>query len=416
MAIMKKRLLVISNNVLSTTHNNGKTILSYIDCIQKENVRQLYFNAAMPDVEGYSYFQLTDRDIIHGLFDSEKRGRVINKIVLDQREIRSSNVIRRTPLTLFLRDILWNNKWNSKNLTNWLDDFQPEAIFFVAGDNLFTYRICSYLTKKYGSRLTVYMTDDYIIPRKKESLLYTFRRVLIKKNLCNLLADASCFFTISKQMQRKYKEYLGYDSKKIVNLTESMKMDVSNNNERIELIYAGSLYYGRDLIIGKISESIDHYNRNHKKKAFLKIYSNQILDDKSLKIVELQGSSQYCGSLNKDELTIALNQSDILVFVESFEEQYIEKTMYSLSTKVPEYLSVGKAILAIGPKEVGSMDYLSDAAYCISDYDAIDKEVGSFFDNEELRDQLGVKAQKKYAKFHNKEQLQKMFIENVLGN
>ena len=52
------RLLIISNNVLSETNNNGKTILSYFDTIPKEQVAQLYFSGECPQIEGYRYYQL----------------------------------------------------------------------------------------------------------------------------------------------------------------------------------------------------------------------------------------------------------------------------------------------------------------------------------------------------------------------
>ena len=59
-----ERLLIISNNVLSTTRNNGKTVYSYIDSLPKENVAQFYFYNEQPSIEGYSYYRIIDKDII----------------------------------------------------------------------------------------------------------------------------------------------------------------------------------------------------------------------------------------------------------------------------------------------------------------------------------------------------------------
>ena len=68
------KILVISNNVLSPTRNNGKTILSFIEGIDKACVRQLYFNGEKPSVEGYSYYQLSDHDVMYGICKKERRG------------------------------------------------------------------------------------------------------------------------------------------------------------------------------------------------------------------------------------------------------------------------------------------------------------------------------------------------------
>ena len=66
--IKQERLLIISNNVLSTTNNNGKTILSCIDSIPQDQVQQLYFSNETPTVSGYRYFKISDTDVIRTRF------------------------------------------------------------------------------------------------------------------------------------------------------------------------------------------------------------------------------------------------------------------------------------------------------------------------------------------------------------
>ena len=85
------------------------------------------------------------------------------------------------------------------------------------------------------------------------------------------------------------------------------------------------------------------------------------------------GSKYKCNKRNKhgvaecdkEELIKTLNKADVLVFVESFAEEQIEKTRYSLSTKIPEYLSLKKPIFAVGPENISSMRYISDTAMCV---------------------------------------------------
>ena len=140
--IQNERLLIISNNVLSNTRNNGKTIYSFIDSLDPEYVAQLYFNGEYPSVGGYKYFQITDRDIIKGIFSPKKRGRVINDCLETKSVAGSGNApAHKGEVFRLVREVLWAGKWKSRKLLQWLDEYSPTAIFFVGGDCLFSYDI-----------------------------------------------------------------------------------------------------------------------------------------------------------------------------------------------------------------------------------------------------------------------------------
>ena len=72
--IGNERILIISNNVISDTNNNGKTILSYFDSINYTQIRQLYFSNEIPLRKEYKYFRISDIDVIKGRFSSKRRG------------------------------------------------------------------------------------------------------------------------------------------------------------------------------------------------------------------------------------------------------------------------------------------------------------------------------------------------------
>ena len=119
-----KRLLIISNNVLSYTQDNGKTILSFFDSVPKECVRQLYFSGENPGVSGYKYFQISDNDIIKGVFSRKRRGRAYADVNSDV-EVSSfahNQARKKTALMRLIRECLWYKKWISDQLINWLDD------------------------------------------------------------------------------------------------------------------------------------------------------------------------------------------------------------------------------------------------------------------------------------------------------
>lgn len=413
-----KRLLIISNNVLSSTNNNGKTILSFIEGIESIEVAQIYFSGEKPKIEGYNYFQISDKDIIRGVFNRKKRGRCYRKIKRNNQsdDFSIRKTIGRNDFTLVARDLLWFNKWKSKHLLSWLDSFSPDAILFVAGDSLFAYSICDYVQKRFKAKLSVYITDDYIMPRKNENMIHFIRRKAIIKHLKRTLKMTSTLFTISEPMRQTYKRVLKKDSSLLFNLVEDM-YDESYEKKETEIIltYAGSFYYKRSEILSKVARAIKKYNSiNECKQAKLLLYSNEEPEENIKRNLIIPGVSEYGGSLTKEQLKERLNTSDILVFVESFEPEQVEKVKYSFSTKVPEYLSIGKPILAIGPKEIGSMKYLEDCAFCVYDDRNIIFDVSYLLSHHELYAELSEKSRIKYISKHNSKNLKNIFIELVM--
>lgn len=417
--IDKKRLLVISNNVLSTTKNNGKTVLSYIDVLPKNNVRQLYFSAEHPEVPGYEYFCISDKNVIKGILNPLARGK--RCLVRNGGKIERTQSLKATvgknALTRAIREILWMNGWKSRQLIDWLDEFKPMAVFFVAGDSIFAYSIYRFVLTRYDAIGSLYITDDYIMPRKDNSFLDEFLRRKIIKNIDESLKMTKNFYTISTPMKIAYSDLFERDSKLIVNMTEPLKtIRTINKSKHLTLVYAGSLYYGRDKILSRLAEEINIYNGKSKTlKAFLKIYTNAKMSDDTKKKLEIDGSCGCFGSLNKEELRIELNNADILVFVESFDLDQIEKTRFSLSTKVPEYLSLEKPILAIGPRGIGSIEYLDGVSMLVDRDDLIYKGIAELLDSQEIRDTLAKEAYKKYEKNHIKGIIQTEFICDVFN-
>lgn len=414
-----KKILVVSNNVLSRTRNNGKTILSFIEGIDPENVRQLYFNGEVPSVDGYSYFQLSDKDIIRGFLNSGKRGRVWNSFQSKGNAKAAPYMapnVKRSSFFRLMRDILWFGHWKSNALEQWLDEFRPNTVLFVAGDSGFAYSIANYIVKRYQTRLVTYITDDYIMPHSAETFFDYVKRMRIRKKMLSCISKSDSYFTISSLMRTTYASLFEKDSEMLMNITPSLydreMAEKSNENDDIVMIYTGSLYYGRDRVLGRIADAAGKYNahrENGEKAIRIQVYSNVAPVEQSKMLFERVDCCSYCGSLAPNELKSALNRANVLLFVESFDPAMQEKTKYSLSTKVPEYMSVRKPIFAVGPKSIGSMDYLSDVAFCANSEDEINIVMMKMLESPTLCMETVNKAVTKYNRFHDMEKQRDVF-------
>lgn len=419
----KKRLLIISNNVLSQTNNNGKTILSYIDGLDPNNVRQLYFNNEQPTIRGYEYFRITNQDVFRAKIFKQPSGGKIDCILnfspnnTTTKGIEHKFKLPRNVITCSIRNWLWRKSWLSKDLLDWLDSFIPTTIFFLGGDTLFSYDVCMFIWKRYKCRLALYITDDYIMARNNEKCLNRIYRSQVLNKMKKCLEVADIFFTVSEPMRVAYKKVFNKDSTIIVNMPPLLKRkEYQEEHENVQLIYTGSLYYGREEVIGLVSKAIKKHNLNSNRKIYLNIYTNCTLDIRVAKKLQLNNYVHYKGHLDPESLIKELNCADILLFVESFENKNIEKTKFSLSTKVTEYISVGKPILAIGPKNIGSMDYLENIAFCVNSSEDIFEKLVEISTSREMQSHYAHAAEIKYLNELNKSYLQKKFENKLFGN
>lgn len=70
--------------------------------------------------------------------------------------------------------------------------------------------------------------------------------------------------------------------------------------------------------------------------------------------LNVNGCSCIRGGIPQSQVFMEQENSDILVFIESFENR---TARLSFSTKITDYLSSNRCILAIGPKDISSIEY-----------------------------------------------------------
>ncbi|HHX37238.1 MAG TPA: hypothetical protein GX717_04570, partial [Clostridiaceae bacterium] len=234
-----RRVLIVSNNPLSTTENNGKTILSYFDDWADVDVMQIYFRPESPGAvcgtsattgQGMTFFQLTDRQVL-----GHRSGRIFSLSEQDIQEQLTTVKIKHKPNEVnrlyranirnkasikLLREVHWkcyNFVKHNQQLLAKVKEFDPDILFFCAGDALFSFDIVEILLDHISASLVLYITDDYILPYEGVSPLVSWRRSLIRKKMLAAADRAELVFTIGEKMQRTYKDLYGIESERLVN-------------------------------------------------------------------------------------------------------------------------------------------------------------------------------------------------------
>ena len=397
-----KKILIVSNNSLSETTNNGKTIASFFESYPEELLGQIYFENRVPDYErNILYYRITDKDNVLSVFTGKKEcGTEVKaqKKEINYNKKKKITVSKNFNILRLFREYIWEKKkWENVSLKNWIDRFKPDVIFFYAGDSLFAYKVVNYIQKICKSQLAVYIADDYILPRTKISFAGKIRQRYVKKYMTDFVKRADYFFTISDEMRKVYQDIWGKDSVCIMNLPHIEIGDSQCENKEIVFTYCGGLEFGRAKTLGMLAKRIYEYNKMQNGiKAMFNIYSLDHPTSKELKGMNRGDSCFFKGSINRKEVNREIRNSDVLVHIECFDKKSIESTRLSVSTKISEYLCSGKPILAIGPKDVASMKYLRDTACCIYDEESISRYIPKLIENKEYRKSLARKSEKKY--------------------
>lgn len=403
------KILIVSNNPLSETNNNGKTIASFFKGFPSDRLSQLYFSEDVPDVSVCSrYFQLSDSHILKSLLHTNSKcGCRVTPASNNGAKNRKSTLlpsfqrVLKGDLGRLMREAAWAmSRCRNEALFDWVDRAPPDVIFFMAGDSCFAYDIVGTLKRRYGAALVTFITDDYALPRRSFSIFWWIRRALVLERMRESIVESRSLVTISEKMRLEYAQLFGRDSTVAFNIPDQQVTLKGPTSEKayIELVYAGGLHFSRWKTLQKLADAIKHFNatRKHGKLAHLKIYTNEKPDRRVRSKIELPGAASYEGSLTKEQLEIVLSKADVLVHAESFDRRCIESTRLSVSTKISEYLALKRPILAIGPMEVASMEFLKDTACCATSEKMIDPALRDLLGNEAQRECWARKAGEKW--------------------
>lgn len=373
----KSKGLVIQNNPFSYNTGNGKTIASMLSQWDRDSLAQIYVSDMQPDFTiCKKYFKMSDKDALKSFLERQTFGTEIteNDISGDSMAKRSENKenallkkvrnwMSESSFVTVVRDFVWRkSKWKNDELCKWLDQVNPDFVYLIAGNMAVFYDMALFICERYNIPLYVHIGDDYFIYRKGLSPWKNLHRRKMSKKLERAIDKSECVFAICDKLARVFKERYGGRycvCMNCVDFEERCIPEIKKCNSNIKLVYAGNLGINRWKILNLIGQALVELQQEgiH---AELNIYSSFTPERHILKKLTIPPVLQFCGSVFGEELKRVKGDADILVHVEAFEKRYRQLTYTAMSTKISEYLSTGQTILAVGPEEAASIDFLRD--------------------------------------------------------
>lgn len=357
------KVLLVTNNSFHKHRNNGKTLESLFSKFSKDELAQLFFSQnEEPDWDFCeTYYQLTDTDVLRNLLGRHHSGILKhNAQEMANRRSRLFPILKSLfKKSYFGRSILWRF-WENDDLYKWIDDIKPDVLFFLAGNLSFSYNIALKLSTKYSLPVVVYFTDDYCIyPQYKMFTDYMYKRLIYRK--CKDIVNASSLsLGIGELMCKVYEKEFHKKFIPAMNSVELLPYEkkISRFNT-LQIAYVGSLHLGREDSIVAFSQIFRSVMMELNKSFVFRIYTTSVLNNKNKRLLEENGV-ELMQPVFGEQLNEVLASSDILLHIESPNKYYSSFARLSVSTKIPEYLSMGRFILGYGPSFLSSFRLLSD--------------------------------------------------------
>ena len=391
-----KRMLVITRGAWSNDNNTGNTLTNIFSCCPDFEFHNLYLRSESTGGSCFckSVFRITEGQLINNILKGEECGELVdveNNKIDDTREARAYSMSKRVKLyTLWwMRELLWSvGKWNNEAFSQYVKSVSPDVIFMPVFGCFYPHKILAKIHKLTSARVVLYHADDnYTLKQFSLSPAYWLFRFRLRYWVRKSVGIAALNYSISSLQQEEYQKSFGKEFKILqkfhdFSVSPAVAKEVGNP---IKLVFTGNISSGRWRSLALLGQALDRINLRSEKSAQLEIYTATELTDKMSKALACE-SIVMKGFVPSEQMVEIQSAADVLVHVESFGFKDKLEVRQSFSTKIVDYLSRAKCILAIGPEDVASMRYLkeNDAAYVVTDRVELEKSLEKLLGSETL--------------------------------
>lgn len=429
----KYNLLILTRSSWDDTNSLGNTLSNFWKNWNAENLANIYCRETKPNNHVcINYFSITEREIVSRLmFYKNKPGQHFSVEILKSEDVSIDKYgkkeeqlytfFRKNPsiLVLWGQNLLWEiGNWKNENLNRFLSDFKPEIIFAPCFSSIYMHKILWYVATKTSAKVVLFHADDYLSTKGLGgSILTKLNRKLRAQQVRKSALKADLNYCISLKQQQEYERILKKEMKLLYkgadfsNLPEKYQV---NTNGPVRIFYIGSTLYGRWKTLGMLARAIQ--NINSIKPFFeLHIYSQYQPSKQAMQAMVIEGCSEFLGKIPASEVTNVMHNADIVLHVESFDEQEKQKTRLSFSTKIVDCLHSARCLFAIGWEDAASIDYLvqNDAALVAFDEKSIADQLQRIIDNSAILEEYAQKAWECGKRNHQIEQIQQLLYNDL---
>lgn len=371
------RVLIVSNDCLSQSSSNGRTLRNFLLGWPRDRLAQFYIQNNTPDFTVCAnYYRVTDGQALGAFLGKGCNGGVVTEAPADKEAAAPASPAGKQPgrnaLTMLARELVWNSgRWRRSDFRHWTDAFRPEVILLQAGDCGFMLRLAEQLSEAYHAPLVFYNSEgycfkdfDYFRARGIAHWCYPVFSRYLRRQYRRVLPKAERSVYVCETLQREYDRAFGLPSETIYTATEAHPRTIAPENPVFRASYLGSLGVGRHQVLMEVGRALHEISEE----LCLDVYG-PVPDEEARQALEHCPGVRYRGVVPYSQVLEVMAQSDLLVHAESFDPFYREDSKFAFSTKLADSLASGVCFLLYAPEELACTQYLkeNDAAWVVSD-------------------------------------------------
>lgn len=404
------------------------TLLDIFRCWDPDKLALVYTSSELPYNEHcHKYFQIGESQIIRSVIKPwMKVGREVenteksNDAAAQAERERTKNVHKRQPKWIRLaREIVWKlGGWKTPALKKFVEDFDPDIVFVPIFPYAYMGRIQEYVNKIAKKPTVCYLADDNYTYESCHNVFDYIQRFWTRQYVGPLARKSNQMFVIVDKEKEDTDSRFGTDS---VILTKSIDFTGKSYQHRepnkpLKFVYTGSMVIGRDKTLAVVADAINVVNEKvGEVHAEMFIYSQTEPKEEILARIN-KGAAHFCGRIGREEVLKVQQEADVVVFAESLEGKEANAAKLSFSTKITDYISNGKCVLAIGKDYIAPIDYFqrNDSALIAHSAEEIKARVEEIVANPLITDEYGEKAFNCAVRNHEKDLMNERFITTML--
>lgn len=403
------------------------TLKNIFSCWDSERLAHIYTRSELPATTVASrFFQISESEVLVSVFKPWKCvGREVscddapNVVLVSQEQAIYSKAHKRSSALLpLLREFVWIlGHWRSRKLKQFVSDFNPDLLFIPIYPTVYMGWLQRMIIKLARKPFVCYLADDNYSYESCSSLLQYVHRFWLRRNVKWLSTHCKDMFVIVEKEKEETDALFGTDSKiltKGIDFSEKPYIQKAVCHP-ISFVYTGSLIIGRDKTMALIADAINKVNEEAGViKAKLDIYSGDEPIPDVMKRMNF-GASRHNGLLPRVEVDKVQRDADVVVFAEALEGKESNIARLSFSTKITDYLSNGKCVLAVGKESIAPIDYFlrNDSAVVASSKQTIYDKIKYLCDNPEIITRYSRNAYDCAVRNHEKGMIDRRFCETM---
>lgn len=411
------RVLVITRGAWCDNNNSGSTMSNFFSDMPSDcSFYSLYCRSEAPNNRvAEQSFQISEYALLKNMLSRKPVGGKIDGCVKKEKNNAEQNIYQKgrqmgKGFVRFCREMIWSfGNWKTKALDDFLEEVKPDILFMMAFDSIYPYKILRYVQKKTGAAVVLFHADtNYTLKQFSLSPFFWGCRLVLRKYVRRAIETAALNYSITQTQCEAYEKKF---HKPFYLLTKSESFEhmpalPAATEQPLQLVYTGNLDNGRARSLLLLVEALREINQN-KICAQLHIYCGIVQNPHMISRFCVPGISFFHGAIPVVQIPRVQSEADILVYTEGLDLQSRLKVQQSFSSKLVDYFSAARCILAIGPADVASVEHLvhCDAAVVASKPSEVLQKLKLLLENESMRTAYAKKAWQCGAEHHNSKKM-----------